>query len=134
LGNSRGGFPLPSLRFVITYCDQSFPSPWHCFFPRHPPYLVLPSCPLSRAFPYPQPGDAGGHRSAPAICVCLPFYLFSFRLFLPFRIGPLCFQATCHRRSLNLVFSLLRLFYVIIFLCSCCIVDCIIIDLVIMLA
>ena len=24
------GFPLPSSRFVITYCDQSFPSPWHC--------------------------------------------------------------------------------------------------------
>jgi len=21
---------LPSSRFVITYCDQSFPSPWHC--------------------------------------------------------------------------------------------------------
>jgi len=30
LGNSQGGFPLPNLRFVITYCDQSFPSPWHC--------------------------------------------------------------------------------------------------------
>ena len=30
LGNSRGGFLLPSSRFVITYCDQSFPSPWHC--------------------------------------------------------------------------------------------------------
>jgi len=30
LGNSRGGFPSPSLRFVITYCDQSFPSPLHC--------------------------------------------------------------------------------------------------------
>jgi len=28
LGNSRGGFPLPSSRFI--YCDQSFPSPWHC--------------------------------------------------------------------------------------------------------
>ena len=24
LGNSQGGFPLPSSRFVITYCDQSF--------------------------------------------------------------------------------------------------------------
>jgi len=24
--NSRGGFPLSSSRFVITYCDQSFPS------------------------------------------------------------------------------------------------------------
>jgi len=35
---------------------------------RHPPYPVLPSCPLSRAFPHPQPGDVGGHRSAPAIC------------------------------------------------------------------
>jgi len=30
LGNSQGGFPLPCSRFVITYCDQSFPSPWHC--------------------------------------------------------------------------------------------------------
>jgi len=30
VGNSRGGFPLPSLRSVITYCDQSFPSPWQC--------------------------------------------------------------------------------------------------------
>jgi len=29
-GNSRGGFPLPSSQYVITYCDQSFPSPWHC--------------------------------------------------------------------------------------------------------
>jgi len=29
-GNSRGGFPLPSSRFMITYCDQSFPSLWHC--------------------------------------------------------------------------------------------------------
>ena len=38
---------------------------------RHPPYLVLPSCPLSRAFPYPQPGDAGGRRSAPAVCQSL---------------------------------------------------------------
>jgi len=27
---------------------------------------VLPSCPFSRAFPYPQPGDAGGCCSAPA--------------------------------------------------------------------
>ena len=30
LGHSRGGFTLPSSWFVITYCDQSFPSPWHC--------------------------------------------------------------------------------------------------------
>jgi len=37
----------------------------------HPPYPVLPSCPLSRAFPYPQPGDTGGRRSAPAICQSL---------------------------------------------------------------
>jgi len=34
--------------------------------PRHLLYPVLPSCPFSRAFPYPQPGDAGGCRSAPA--------------------------------------------------------------------
>jgi len=39
--------------------------------PRHPPYPVLPSCPLSRVFPYPQPGDAGGRRSAPAVCQSL---------------------------------------------------------------
>ena len=39
--------------------------------PRHPPYPVLPSCPLSRAFPYLQPGDAGGRRSAPAVCQSL---------------------------------------------------------------
>jgi len=32
---------------------------------------VLPSCPLSRAFPYPQPGDAGGRCSAPAVCQSL---------------------------------------------------------------
>jgi len=38
---------------------------------RHPPYQVLPSCPLLRAFPYPQLGDAGGHSSAPAICQSL---------------------------------------------------------------
>ena len=36
--------------------------------PRHPPYPVLPSCPISRAFTYPQHGDAGGRRSTPAIC------------------------------------------------------------------
>jgi len=39
--------------------------------PRHPPYLVLRSCPLSRALPYPQPGDAGGRRSASAVCQSL---------------------------------------------------------------
>jgi len=39
--------------------------------PWHPPYPVLPSCPLSRVFPYPQPGDAGGCRSAPAVCQSL---------------------------------------------------------------
>jgi len=39
--------------------------------PRHPLYPVLSSCPLSRAFPYPQPGDAGGHHSAPAVCQSL---------------------------------------------------------------
>jgi len=40
--------------------------------PRHPPYPVLPSCPFSRAaFPYPQPGDTGGRRSAPAVCQSL---------------------------------------------------------------
>jgi len=37
--------------------------------PRHPPYPVLPFCPLLRAFPY--PGDTGGRRSALAICQSL---------------------------------------------------------------
>ena len=71
LGNSRGGFPLPSSRCVITYCDQSFPSPWHCLSTAPLPYPVLPSCPPSRAFPYPQPGDAGGRHNAPAVCQSL---------------------------------------------------------------
>jgi len=70
LGNSRGGFPLPCSQFVITYCNQSFPSPWHCLSTA-PPDLVLSSCPLSRAFPYPQPRDAGGHSCAPGICQSL---------------------------------------------------------------
>jgi len=70
LGNSQDGFPLPSLWFVITYCDQSF-SFLGTVCPRHPPYPVLPSCPLSRALPYPQPGDASGCHSAPAICQSL---------------------------------------------------------------
>ena len=39
--------------------------------PQHPPYPVLPSCLLSRAFPYLQPGDVGGRRSAPAVCQSL---------------------------------------------------------------
>jgi len=39
--------------------------------PWHPPYPVLPSCPLSRVFPYPQPGDAAGRHSAPAVCQSL---------------------------------------------------------------
>jgi len=70
LGNSQDGCSLPSSRFVITYCDQSFPSPWHCLSAA-PSLSVLPSCPLSRAFPYPQPGDAGGRHSAPAVCQSL---------------------------------------------------------------
>jgi len=60
LGNSRGGFPLPSSWFVITYCDQSFPSPWHCLSVA--PSLSCPG-PLSRVFHCPQPGDAGGRHS-----------------------------------------------------------------------
>ena len=49
--------------------------------PRNPPYPVLPSCPLLRAFPYPQPGDMGGRHIAPAVCQSLtsadPTVLFS---------------------------------------------------------
>ena len=57
-------------------------------------------------------------------------FLFFFlpHLSLTFRIGPLRFQVRC------LVFSLLCLFCVIVFLCPCCFVDCVIIDLVIMLS
>jgi len=40
-------------------------------WPWHPPYPVLSSCALSRAFPYPQPGDAGGFHSAVAVCQSL---------------------------------------------------------------
>jgi len=39
--------------------------------PRHLPYPAVPSCPLLRAFPYPQPGNVGGRRSAPAVCQSL---------------------------------------------------------------
>ena len=71
LGNSQGGFPLPSLQFVITYCDQSFPSPWHCL-------SVAPSrcyplvhsrghSPIRNLGTWP----AGGRRSAPAVCQSL---------------------------------------------------------------
>jgi len=70
LGNSRGGFPLPSSRFVITYCGQSFPSPWHCLSTA--PSLsgatllsTVEGVPLSATW------DAGGHCSAPAICQSL---------------------------------------------------------------
>jgi len=63
LENSRGGFLLPSSRFVITYCDQSFPSPWHCLSTPHTPHPIR-YCPLVHS----PPGDADGHRSAPAIC------------------------------------------------------------------
>jgi len=66
LGNSRGGFPLPSSRFVIKYCDQSFPSPWHCLYAAPSlsgatPLSILKGVPLS----------AGGCRSASAICQSL---------------------------------------------------------------
>ena len=57
---------MPSSRLVITYCDQSFPSHWHCLSTASSLSGAIPSCPLSRAFPYPQPGDAGGRRSASA--------------------------------------------------------------------
>jgi len=70
LGNSRGGFPLPSSRFVITYCDQSFPSPWHWLSAA--PLLsgatllsTLEGIPLSIT------RGRGGRRSAPAVCQSL---------------------------------------------------------------
>jgi len=46
--------------------NQSFPSP-KVLFVRDTFFIrCYPLVPLSRAFPYPQPGDAGGRRSAPA--------------------------------------------------------------------
>jgi len=87
LGNSLGGFPLPSSRFVIRV-----PSPrWICpqrlsglylpqfgigaFSPRHclsaaslsgaTLQSILEGVPLSASS---QPGDAGGRRNAPAVC------------------------------------------------------------------
>jgi len=65
LGNSRGAFL--ALRDHILWSEFSFSL---ALFVRGT-LPMLPSCPLSRAFPYPQPGDAGGHRSAPAICQSL---------------------------------------------------------------
>ena len=70
LGNSRGSFRLPSSRFVITYCITVFLL-LGTVCPRHPHCPVLPSCPLSRAFPYLQPGDADGRCIVPAICQSL---------------------------------------------------------------
>jgi len=65
LGNSWGGFPFPSSFFhhivIRVFLLLGTVCPWH------PPYLVL----LSRAFPYLQPGDAGGRRSASAVCQSL---------------------------------------------------------------
>jgi len=70
LGNSRGGFPLPSSRFVITYCDQSFPSLWHCLSAA-PSLSGATLLSTLEGVPYPQPRDAGGRRSAPAVCQSL---------------------------------------------------------------
>ena len=70
LGNSRGGFPLPSAWFVITYCDQSFPSPWHCLSMAHSLsgatlFCTLEGIPLSATW------GRGGRHSASAVCQSL---------------------------------------------------------------
>ena len=70
LGNSWGGFPLPSSRFVITYCDQSFPSPWHCLSAA-PSLSGATLLSTLEGVPYLQPGDAGGRQTAPAVCQSL---------------------------------------------------------------
>jgi len=71
LGNSRGGFPcLP--RGLWSHIVISFPSPWHCLSAA--PSLsgaTLLSTLEGMAFPYPQPGDVGGRRSATAVCQSL---------------------------------------------------------------
>ena len=66
LGNSQGGFPLPSSRFVITYCDQSFTS-LALFVRGTLPILLstLEGVPLSTTW------DAGGRCSGPAVCQSL---------------------------------------------------------------
>jgi len=70
LGNNRGGFPcLPRGLWSHIVIRVFLLLGIVCL--RHPPTPVLPSCALSRAFPYPQPGDAGGCRSAPAACQSL---------------------------------------------------------------
>jgi len=70
LGNSRGGFPLPSSQFVIAYCDQSFPSPCYCLSAA-PSLSSATLLSTLEGIPYLQPGNAGGYRSAPAICQSL---------------------------------------------------------------
>jgi len=66
--------------------------------------------------------------------ICFLFLFSSYLSYLlPSRSGPLRFQVGCRRKQLNVVFSLLRSFCVIIFLCSCSIVDRVVTDLVIML-
>ena len=81
-----------------------------CFFMQHRVYRLTRMC---------------------VICVCLPFLFASFFSYftvtylLLSRIGPLRFQAGRCRRWPNLVFSL---FVFVVFLCSCCIADCVIID------
>jgi len=69
-------------------------------------------------------------------CSSSSFFSFFFLpyLSLTFQNRPTLFPAVCHRKQLNLFFSLLCLFCIIVFLCSCCIVNCVITDLVIMLA
>jgi len=66
LGNSRGGFTLTSSCLWSHIVIRVFLLLGTVCL-RHPPYLVLPFCPLSRVFPYPQPGDADGRRSGPAV-------------------------------------------------------------------
>jgi len=46
--------------------NQSFPSPRHCLSAAPSLSGATLLCHFSRAFPYPQPGDACGRRSAPA--------------------------------------------------------------------
>ena len=69
-GNSQGGFRLPSSRFVIRDCDQSFPSPRHCLSTA-PSLSGATLLSIPEGVPLPATRGHGGHRRAPAVCQSL---------------------------------------------------------------
>ena len=70
LGSPSKNMTSDFLQFVITYCDQSFPSPWHCLSTA----LSLSGATLLstlKGVPLSTTWDAGARRSAPAVCQSL---------------------------------------------------------------